>query len=137
MRFLNARGKTARRAGCAGGNTHQVIAMGQNCSSCHPDEKTTYKAILPKNITEADGEVTVRISADKLVVCEVKFTSEDSSRYVPVNHGTVNVENGEAVITPSEGIWAICIDEGDFSKSELVHLEGGAGSTADPPIIDS
>ena len=110
--------------------------MGQDCSSCHSDEKTTYEVAAPKNITEAGGKVIVRTSADKLVVCEVKFTSEDGSRYVPVNHSTANVENGEAVIAPGEGIWAICIDEGDSSKSVLVRTEGGVGSTAAPLIID-
>ncbi len=119
-------------AGCSGGNTHQIIAAGQNCSACHSDEKATFEVAQPKDAAETSGEVVVKTSADKLVICKVAFTSEDGSSYVPVQHSTVTVTDGQASITLDEGTWAICINEGSSSKSALVQATGN--STTEGPL---
>lgn len=119
-------------AGCSGGNTHQIIAAGQDCSACHSDEKATFEVAQPKDAAETSGEVIVKTSAGKLVVCEVVFTSEDGSSYVPVQHSTVTVADGQASITLDEGTWAVCIDEGGSSKSVLVTAT--SNSTAESPL---
>lgn len=113
-------------AGCAGGNSHQVISSGQACESCHSDEKPTYEVSDPNVAAEASNEIIVKTSADKLDICRVTFISEDGSRYVPESHSTAKVENGEAAIAPGEGIWAVCIDNGGSSTSILVRIDSAA-----------
>lgn len=122
----------AMLAGCSGGNTHQIIAAGQDCSACHSSEKATFEVAQPKDAAETSGKVIVKTSADKLVICEVVFTAEDGSSYVPVQHNTVAVADGQASISLDEGTWAICINEGGSSKSVLVQATGN--SIAESPL---
>ena len=123
---------TAMFAGCSGGNTHQIIAAGQDCSACHSSEKATFEVAQPKDAAKTSGEVVAKTSADKLAICEVVFTAEDGSSYVPVQHSTVTVAGEQASITLDEGTWAICIDEGGSSKSVLVQATND--STAESPL---
>lgn len=113
-------------AGCANGNSHQVISSGQACESCHSDKKQTYEVSEPNVAAYASNEVIVKTSADKLDICTITFISEDGSRYVPTSHSTAKVENGEATVAPGEGIWAVCIDNGGSSESILVRIDSAA-----------
>ena len=120
---------------CAGANSHQIIKMGQDCSQCHSDEKATYDVSDPKGATECGGTINIKTSSDKVVICNVTFTSEDGSTYVPTSYKTTSVSGGEASIDLEEGIWAICLDEGASSKSVLVKSSSSA-STQDIPTIE-
>lgn len=113
-------------AGCASGNSHQVISSGQACESCHSEKKQTYEVSEPNVAAYASDEIIVKTSADKLDICAVTFISEDGSRYVPTSRSTVKVENGEAVVAPGEGIWAVCIDNGGSSTSMLIRIDSAA-----------
>ena len=116
-------------SGCSG-NNHQIIGASQDCLTCHADGKETFDVSSPSGAKETSGKVIVKTSADSIAICHVTFTSADGSSYVPKSYNTTNVSNGQAEITLEEGIWAICIDQGDSSKSVLVKSSGDASGDA-------
>lgn len=111
--------------GCSGAAQHQVIGAGEECSSCHSEEKALYErgAEAPAGATESGPIVAVSADADAVVVCVPRFTSEDGSRYVPVESSRAALEGGSAMLELEAGLWAICVDEGDTARARLVHVD--------------
>ncbi len=114
-------------SGC--GNSHQVIPQGKACLTCHSEDKDTYDITeAPASAIETGPELTVKTSADSITVCTPIFTSEDGSTYTPVQYSTASVTDGEVTLDLGEGMWAIAIDKGGSSKSQLVNVVAGAES---------
>lgn len=111
---------------------HQVIDENQACVSCHADDKASRLvegAPVPSTAMESGSELTVRTSEASVVVCRPEFASEDGSYYVPVQVSTAKVD-GEAVLKLEDGLWAICIDEGDTARSQLVRVDSASDAAA-------
>lgn len=102
-------------AGCSGASQHQVIDRNVACSSCHSDEKPVYEgATVPSETVESGSRVQVKTSgAAVAVVARPVFTAEDGSGFVPVIDSSVALDGGEAVVELEDGLWALCLDEGD------------------------
>lgn len=116
-------------AGCssgAGGATsqHQIISSTQECIMCH-EEKDTYDLTADDLSSAVTCGTTVTVSTDEssVVVCEPIFTKESGSQYTPQKDTSVSVSDGTATVELDEGIWALCIDEGDASTCVLVVVD--------------
>lgn len=97
----------ATLAGCSGASQHQVIDRNVACSSCHSDEKPVYEgATVPSETVESGSRVQVKTSgAAVAVVARPVFTAED-------------------------GLWALCLDEGDKARAKLVRVDSASDATA-------
>lgn len=117
--------------GCSAGQ-HQVIDPNEPCSSCHSEEKDTYEwgVDVPASVVESGPRVTVRADARAVSVCTPTFTSENGSSYVPVQVTTATLSGGEAVVELEDGLWALCVDEGDTARAQLVHVDSDADAAA-------
>ena len=120
-------------AGCSGASQHQVIDRNVACSSCHSDEKPVYEgATVPSETVESGSRVQVKTSgAAVAVVARPVFTAEDGSGFVPVIDSTVALDGGEAVVELEDGLWALCLDEGDTARAKLVRVD----SAGDAPAV--
>lgn len=138
--FAKAAGASAALAlalaalvGCAGGS-HQVIGANESCASCHSEERETFDwgVAVPAGTVESGPSVTVKARGDasSVSVCVPAFTAEDGSAFVPVEAAKVAVSGGEAVVELEDGLWALCIDEGDSARSRLVHVASTSGEAA-------
>lgn len=118
-------------AGCAAGQ-HQVIDAGEACSSCHSDEKATYEwgTDVPSSTVESGASVTVRTDAPSVAVCRPVFTAQDGSGFVPEKLTDATVRDGEAVVSLEDGLWALCVDEGDAARARLVHVDSANSESA-------
>ena len=114
----------ATLAGCSGASQHQVIDRNVACSSCHSDEK-------PSETVESGSRVQVKTSgAAVAVVARPVFTAEDGSGFVPVIDSSVALDGGEAVVELEDGLWALCLDEGDKARAKLVRVDSASDATA-------
>jgi hypothetical protein len=117
--------------GCSSGS-HQVIDANEGCASCHSDEKETFapgENALAGTL-ESGSTVTVRADAASIAVCTPTFTAADGSTFVPVQQSTAALSGGEAVLELDDGLWALCVDEGDHARSQLVRVDSSNGETA-------
>lgn len=113
-------------AGCAGENRHQVISAGETCASCHSEEKPVFEGVeVPASAVRSDGGVTVKADAPSVSVCRPVFTETDGSSYVPEESASAALADGQAVLELEEGLWALCVDEGDTARAKLVHVDAG------------
>ncbi|MFR5195871.1 MAG: hypothetical protein ACLTEX_11245, partial [Eggerthella lenta] len=64
------------------------------------------------------------------VVARPVFTAEDGSGFVPVIDSTVALDGGEAVVELEDGLWALCLDEGDKARAKLVRVDSASDATA-------
>ena len=115
--------------GCSG--AHQIIAAGEDCSSCHSDSKESYDVASPKDAVASNGTVNVKTSASSVVVCVPTFISEDGSRFVPEQRRTVNVSGGQASIELEQGTWALVVADGDNVKASKIVVVDGSSAAAD------
>ena len=134
----------ATLAGCSGASQHQVIDRNVACSSCHSDEKPVYEgATVPSETVESGSvsythlrvesgsRVQVKTSgAAVAVVARPVFTAEDGSGFVPVIDSSVALDGGEAVVELEDGLWALCLDEGDKARAKLVRVDSASDATA-------
>ena len=111
---------------------HQVIDRNVACSSCHSDEKPGYEgATVPSETVESGSRVQVKTSgAAVAVVARPVFTAEDGSGFVPVIDSSVALDGGEAVVELEDGLWALCLDEGDKARAKLVRVDSASDATA-------
>lgn len=116
--------------GCSSG-THQVIDANEGCASCHSDEKETFAPgeNAPAGTLESGSTVTVRADAASIAVCTPTFTAADGSTFVPVQQSTAALSGGEAVLELDDGLWALCVGEGDHARSQLVRVDSSNGET--------
>lgn len=119
-------------AGCSGASQHQVIDRNVACSSCHSVEKPVYEgATVPSETVESGSRVQVKTSgAAVAVVARPVFTAEDGSGFVPVVDSSVALDGGEAVVELEDGLWALCLDEGDKARAKLVRVDSASDATA-------
>lgn len=117
--------------GCSSGS-HQVIDANEGCASCHSDEKEAFAPgeNAPAGTLESGSTVTVRADAASIAVCTPTFTAADGSTFVPVQQSTAALSGGEAVLELDDGLWALCVDEGDHARSQLVRVDSSNGETA-------
>lgn len=122
---------SAALVGCSGAQ-HQVVDSSNGCLSCHSEDKPTYEwgTQVPSSAVECALSVTVKTSADRVVVCTPLFTAEDGSSYVPVQQSAVSVRDGQAAVDLEEGLWVLALDEGDSARTALVHATA-QGETAE------
>ena len=111
--------------GCGSGQ-HEVIDQGQECSSCHSGEKQA----TPSSAVESNGSVSVRTSAEQVLVCKPIFVSQDGSKFVPEQVSSAKVADGSAQLQLSEGTWAICVN-GQSVKAQLVTVSPEVSGPAD------
>lgn len=116
-------------SGCSG--AHQMIAAGEDCSSCHSDSKASYDVASPKDAVASNGTVNVKTSASSVVVCVPTFISEDGSRFVPEQRRTVNVSGSQASIELEQGTWALVVADGDNVKTSKIVVVDGSSAAAD------
>ncbi len=116
-------------SGCSG--AHQMIAAGEDCSSCHSDSKASYDVASPKDAIASNGTVNVKTSASSVVVCVPTFISEDGSRFVPEQRRTVNVSGAQATIELEQGTWALVVADGDNVKASKIVVVDGSAAAAD------
>lgn len=119
-------------AGCSGSAQHQVVSAVGECSSCHSEEKPLFEwgVSVPEDTVESASSVTVSADADEVVVCVPRFTVEDGSRYVPVEAARAALDGGTATFELEEGLWAICVEEGDTARARLVHVDPSRADAA-------
>ena len=115
--------------GCGSGQ-HEVIDQGQDCSSCHSGSKQVYDGVAPSSAVQSDGSVSVRTSAEQVLVCNPIFVSQDGSKFVPEQASSVKVIDGSAQLQLSEGTWALCTTGKDV-KAQLVTVSPEASGPAD------
>lgn len=115
--------------GCGSGQ-HEVIDQGQDCSSCHSGSKRVYDGVAPSSAVQSDGSVSVRTSAEQVLVCNPIFVSQDGSKFVPEQASSVKVIDGSAQLQLSEGTWALCTNGKDI-KAQLVTVSPDASGSAD------
>ena len=108
---------------CSGGLNHEILDSGEECLSCHEEEPQTYELdSAPSSATDCGTTITVTTDAEEVYVCDPTFASEDGAKYVPFAETRVSVSDGQATVDLEEGVWAICIDNGDgSSKGVLVN----------------
>lgn len=113
-------------AGCAGSGQHQVIGASETCASCHSEEKPVFEGVeVPASAVRSDGSVTIKADAPSVTVCRPVFTAQDGSSYVPEESASASLVDGQAVVELDEGLWALCVDEGDAARARLVHVGAG------------
>ena len=115
--------------GCGSGQ-HEVIDQGQDCSSCHSSGKQVYDDVVPSSAVQSNGSVSVRTSAEQVLVCKPIFVSQDGSKFVPEQASSVKVVDGSAQLQLSEGTWALCTNGKDV-KAQLVMVSPDASGSAD------
>lgn len=115
--------------GCGSGQ-HEVIDQGQDCSSCHSSGKQVYDDVAPSSAVQSNGSVSVRISAEQVLVCKPIFVSQDGSKFVPEQVSSAKVVDGSAQLQLSEGTWALCTNGKDV-KAQLVTVSPDASGSAD------
>ena len=115
--------------GCGSGQ-HEVIDQGQDCSSCHSSGKQVYDDVAPSSAVQSNGSVSVRISAEQVLVCKPIFVSQDGSKFVPEQASSAKVVDGSAQLQLSEGTWALCTNGKDV-KAQLVTVSPDASGSAD------
>ena len=115
--------------GCGSGQ-HEVIDQGQDCSSCHSGSKQVYDDVAPSSAVQSNGSVSVRTSAEQVLVCNPIFVSQDGSKFVPEQASSVKVVDGSAQLQLSEGTWALCTN-GKDAKAQLVTVSPDASEPAD------
>ena len=118
-------------AGCSGSagsstSQHQVVSSTQDCTFCH-EEKETYDidAADVANILETGTTVTVETDESTVVVARATFINVSGSKYVPREYTTASVSDGQATIELDEGVWVLCLDEGDGSTCVIVSVSAG------------
>lgn len=117
-------------AGCTKSG-HQIVDQGQQCTQCH-GEKTTYDDTAHSDAIHTNSTFTVKTSkADQVVVCDPKFTSSDGTAYTPIRIKNVPLQNGQATVTLDDGIYAICIDQGDSSIGRIVVVDASVSDSAE------
>ena len=84
-------------AGCGSGQ-HEVIDQGQECSSCHSGGKQVFDDAAPRLPSKSNGTVSVKTSAEQVLVCKPIFVSEDGSKFVPEQVSSVKAEDGSAQV---------------------------------------
>lgn len=111
---------------------HQVIEAGEDCRGCHSEEKPTYEpgAEKPSNAVESGSRVTVETDAGTIAICRPVLTAEDGSSFVPEKASEVPVVDGQATVELEDGLWALCVDEGDTARAKLVHVDSSSASGA-------
>ncbi|WP_294380298.1 hypothetical protein [uncultured Senegalimassilia sp.] len=115
--------------GCGSGQ-HEAIDQGQDCSSCHSGSKQVYDDATPSSAVQSNGSVSVRTSADQVLVCKPIFVTQDGSKFVPEQVSSVKVVDGSAQVQLSEGTWALCTTGTDV-KAQLVTVSPEASGPAD------
>ena len=115
--------------GCGSGQ-HEVIDQGQDCSSCHSGSKQVYDDATPSSAVQSNGSVSVRTSAEQVLVCKPIFVTQDGSKFVPEQVSSVKVVDGSAQVQLSEGTWALCTNGKDV-KAQLVTVSPEASGPAD------
>lgn len=111
--------------GCTS-STHEIIDAGESCTSCHP-EKQVYDVSEPKEAIACGSAVKVETSAESIAVCRPIFISENGSSYVPEMKRQVKTENGSASIELGDGIFALCVVDGNqVKKSQIVIVDEDA-----------
>ena len=115
--------------GCGSGQ-HDVIDQGQECSNCHSGEKQVYDVAAPSSAIQSSGTVSVKTSAEQVLVCKPIFVSQDGSKFVPEQVSSAKVADGSAWLQLSEGTWAICVN-GQSVKAQLVTVSPEASGPAD------
>ena len=115
--------------GCGSGQ-HEVIDQGQDCSSCHSGSKQVYEDATPSSAVGSNGSVSVRTSAEQVLVCKPIFVTQDGSKFVPEQVSSVKVVDGSAQVQLSEGTWALCATGKDV-KAQLVTVSPEASGPAD------
>lgn len=115
--------------GCGSGQ-HEVIDQGQDCSSCHSGSKQVYDNVTPSSAVQSNGSVSVRTSAEQVLVCKPIFVSQDGSKFVPEQVSSMKVVDGSAQLQLSEGTWALCTNGKDV-KAQLVTVSLDASGSAD------
>lgn len=115
--------------GCGSGQ-HEVIDQGQDCSSCHSSGKQVYDNVTPSSAVQSNGSVSVRTSAEQVLVCKPIFVSQDGSKFVPEQVSSAKVVDGSAQLQLSEGTWALCTNGNDV-KAQLVTVSPDASGSAD------
>ena len=115
--------------GCGSGQ-HEVIDPGQDCSSCHSGSKQVYEDATPSSAVGSNGSVSVRTSAEQVLVCKPIFVTQDGSKFVPEQVSSVKVVDGSAQVQLSEGTWALCATGKDV-KAQLVTVSPEASGPAD------
>ena len=115
--------------GCGSGQ-HEVIDQGQDCSSCHSGSKQVYEDATPSSAVGSNGSVSVRTSAEQVLVCKPIFITQDGSKFVPEQVSSVKVVDGSAQVQLSEGTWALSTTGKDV-KAQLVTVSPEASGPAD------
>ena len=118
-------------AGCSPAQ-HQVIESGEECRGCHSEERPAYEwsAGMPLNVEESGSRVTVETDAETIAICRPVLTTEDGSSFVPEKVSEVSVVDGQATVELEDGLWALCVDEGDTARAKLVHVDSSSASDA-------
>lgn len=118
-------------AGCSHkGTQHQIVDASESCTTCH-GEKQTFDTTAHSDAIQSNGTVHVKTDATQIVVCKPVFTSSDGSAWTPIRDHAVAVPNGQADVELSEGIWAICVDNGDSSTGKIVVVSSDAAEGGD------
>ena len=116
-------------AGCSGG--HQVIEAGEDCSSCHADEKAVFEISgVPEGAVESGSRVVVETQAASVSVCVPLLASEDGSYYVFEERSRASAEDGRVELELEYGLWALCPDGGGTSASVRVHVDSSRSDAA-------
>ena len=116
--------------GCGSGQ-HEVIDQGQDCSSCHSGGKQVFDEAAPASAVQSSGTVSVKTSAEQVLVCKPIFVSEDGSKFVPEQMSSVKATDGSAQVQLSEGTWALCTQGQGSVKAQLVTVSPEASGPAD------
>lgn len=119
-------------AGCSGASQHQVIDANEACATCHSEEKPSYERVEdPAGTAQSGTQVRVKVpDAAAVVVAEPLFTSEDGARFVPVQVRTASLSGGEAALELDDGLWALCVDDGDVARAQLVRVDSASDAVA-------
>ena len=124
LRLSLARPRTGRRraalmgaatlAGCSGASQHQVIDRNVACSSCHSDEKPVYEgATVPRKPLRAGRGCRSRHREPRLRRRATCFHCRGRLGFRACDRFVRRLDGGEAVVELEDGLWALCLDEGD------------------------
>ena len=78
---------------------------------------------MPLNVEESGSRVTVETDAETIAICRPVLTTEDGSSFVPEKVSEVSVVDGQATVELEDGLWALCVDEGDTARAKRLHDE--------------
>jgi len=113
---------------------HQVIPNKEDCVKCHSEAKPIVDVSNPAGaLISNDGVINVTVSGNEgFSVCQVIFTKDDGSHFVPYSPMHRTAKAGETVqVKLDQGTWAICAGKDETPTSQIIVVDPSATSNFD------